>query len=147
MNKKTIEGSQLNYLIRNFLKLISGKIDKDGNKGLSTNDFTDGMKDKLTNISDGAEVNQNAFSNIIVGDTIIAADNKTDTVRLISGNNIDIIPSETEGGIIIGAKNIVSDEMFDELSERVGTESVRSQIESAVSKTSQVRFITWEADD
>lgn len=51
-------------------------------------------KIKLNGISSGAEVNQNAFSNIELPDTtIISASTKTDTVQFV-GSNINIIGSD-----------------------------------------------------
>lgn len=41
----------------NITSLQSGKVDKVNGKGLSTNDFTDTLKDKLDGIESGAEVN------------------------------------------------------------------------------------------
>lgn len=52
-----------------------------------------------------AEANQNAFSNVKVGDTIIAADIKTDTLTLVAGNNITITPDATNDKITITAKD------------------------------------------
>lgn len=37
-----------------------------------------------------AEVNQNAFSNVVVGSTTISADSKTDSLTLASGSNVNI---------------------------------------------------------
>lgn len=51
-------------------------------------------KTKLNGIATGAEVNQNAFSNIKVGSTIVAADAKTDTVEFV-GSNVTITPDAT----------------------------------------------------
>lgn len=48
-----------------------------------------------------AEVNQNAFSNIVVGDTTIAADLKTDTLTLV-GSNVILTPDATNDKITIG---------------------------------------------
>ena len=42
------------------------------------------------NVEDGAEVNQNAFSNITVGETTVAAGTKTDTFELEAGTNVQI---------------------------------------------------------
>ena len=50
-------------------------------------------KTKLDGIASGAEVNQNAWSNLQVGGTLIAADSKTDTLSLTAGNNITLTPS------------------------------------------------------
>lgn len=43
-----------------------------------------------------AEKNQNAFSNIVVGETTIAADTTTDTLTLV-GSNVTITPDATNG--------------------------------------------------
>lgn len=42
-----------------------------------------------------AEVNQNAFSNVKVGNTTIAADAKTDTLELVAGSKITLTPNTT----------------------------------------------------
>jgi hypothetical protein len=47
-----------------------------------------------------AEKNQNAFSNIIVGETTIAADTTTDTLTLV-GSNVTITPDATNDKITI----------------------------------------------
>ena len=48
-----------------------------------------------------AEANQNAFSNIAVGSTTIAADSKTDTLTLV-GSNVTITPDTTNDKVTIG---------------------------------------------
>ena len=48
-----------------------------------------------------AEANQNAFSNIAVGSTTIAADSKTDTLTL-AGSNVTITPDATNDKVTIG---------------------------------------------
>ncbi len=50
-----------------------------------------------------AEKNQNAFSNIIVGSTTIAADSATDTFTLVAGSNITLTPDATNDKITIAA--------------------------------------------
>lgn len=64
-------------------------------------------KTKLNNIASGAEVNQNAFSNVIVGDTMIAADSKTDNLTFIAGSNVTLTPNETNDSVTIAAKDTV----------------------------------------
>lgn len=49
-------------------------------------------KAKLDTLPAGAEVNQNAFSNVQVGTTILQSDSKTDTLELIPGANITLTP-------------------------------------------------------
>ena len=80
---------------------VAGKVDKVDGKGLSTNDYTTTEKNKLSGIASGAEVNQNAFSNIYVGSTTIAADSKTDTLILAAGTNITLTPDETNDKVTI----------------------------------------------
>ena len=60
-------------------------------------------KKKLDGVASGAEVNQNAFSNIKIGNTTIVADGKTDTVELAAGNNITLTPDATNDKITIAA--------------------------------------------
>lgn len=60
-------------------------------------------KAKLNGIERGAEVNQNAFSNIAVGNTTITADKKTDTLTIVGGDNITLTPDATNDKITIAA--------------------------------------------
>lgn len=64
-------------------------------------------KVKLDGISVGAEVNQNSFSNVAVGDKTIQADNKTDTLTFEAGANIQIIPDPTNDKITIAITGTV----------------------------------------
>lgn len=76
--------------------------------GLAT-DSTAGLmsandKNTLDNIvSTGGEPNQNAWSNIKVGSTTVAADSKTDTFELTAGSNITLTPDTTNDKITITA--------------------------------------------
>ena len=64
-------------------------------------------KTKLETIATGAEVNQNAFSNITVGSTTIQADAKQDTLILTAGTNIALTPDATNDKVIIGVTGTV----------------------------------------
>lgn len=64
--------------------------------GTTNKAFTQTEKTKLGNIAAGAEVNQNAFSNVKVGNTTIAADAKTDTLTLEAGGDVTLTP-DTSG--------------------------------------------------
>ena len=86
---------------------IANKVDKVSGKGLSTNDYTTTEKNKLAGIESGAEVNQNAFSNIAIGSTTIAADAETDTLTLVAGSNVTITPDATNDKITIAATDTV----------------------------------------
>ena len=65
--------------------------------------MSSGDKTKLTNIAAGAEVNQNAFSNVKVGSTTIAADTKTDTLELVAGSNVTLTPDASGDKVTIAA--------------------------------------------
>lgn len=49
--------------------------------------------------------NQNAFSNVTVGETTIAADAISDTLTLVAGSNVTITPDATNDKITIAATN------------------------------------------
>ena len=55
------------------------------------------------NIPDESEENQNAFSNIKVGDTLIESSEKTDTFTLVAGENINLTPNLENKSITISA--------------------------------------------
>lgn len=65
--------------------------------------MSSGDKTKLNGIATGAEVNQNAFSNVKVGSTTVAADSKTDTLELVAGSNITLTPDATNDKVTIAA--------------------------------------------
>ena len=60
------------------------------------------MVTKLNGIATGAEVNQNAFSNIKVGSTTVAADAKTDTLELSAATFVTLTPDATNDKVTIG---------------------------------------------
>lgn len=62
----------------------------------------------LGNVANGAEVNQNAFSNVTVGSTTVSADTKTDTLTLVAGSNVTITPDATNDKITIAATDTVT---------------------------------------
>lgn len=66
-------------------------------------------KTKLNGIATGAEVNQNAFSNVAIGSTTIAADAKTDTLTLAAGSNVTLTPDATNDKVTIAATDTTYD--------------------------------------
>lgn len=84
---------------------ISGKVDKVTGKGLSTEDYTTAEKNKLSGIASGAEVNQNAYSNVVVGSTTIAAGSKTGSFTLKAGSNVTISADSANYTITITAQD------------------------------------------
>lgn len=82
---------------------VSGKV----NASTSTNGLmTTAQVTKLNGIAAGAEVNQNAFSNVVVGGTTIAADAKTDTLTLIAGSNVTLTPNATNDSVTIASSYV-----------------------------------------
>ena len=94
---------EMNGIDNRITGLDSSKVDKVSGKGLSTNDYTTAEKNKLSGIAAGAEVNQNAFSNVKVGSTTVAADVKTDTLELVASSNITLTPDATNDKVTIAA--------------------------------------------
>lgn len=64
-------------------------------------------KTKLDGVATGAEVNQNAFGNVAVGDTTLQADNKQDTLYITAGNNISIAADAANDKLTIALSGIV----------------------------------------
>lgn len=107
---------------------------KSSDGGLSANNFTDALKTKLDGIEDGAEVNQNAFSNVDANGTAIQATSKTDTFKVIQGDNIKITGDVSTKSFTISAdmKKITNvSELTNDKSYQTKTE-VDSAISSAV---------------
>ena len=96
LQKKDANGSKT-YNVEECLEKISGIND--------TVDDINAKLEKISNIEAKAEVNQNAFSNIAVGTTTIAADNKTDTLTIAAGSNITLTPDATNDKITIATTN------------------------------------------
>ena len=92
MSMEYLSKSGATWLISKIKTALSGKVDKVDGKGLSTNDYTTAEKSKLSGIAAGAEVNQNAFSSVVVGSTTVAADAKTDSLTLVAGANVTLTP-------------------------------------------------------
>lgn len=60
-------------------------------------------KSKLDAIAAGAEVNQNAFSNVKIGSVTVAADAKQDTIEFVAGTNISITADESTDKVTINS--------------------------------------------
>lgn len=104
--EKALDGKQASG---SYVTAVSGK-------GLSTNDLTNALKSnydaaythsQAAHAPSNAEKNQNAFSNVVVGSTTIAADTTTDTLTLAAGANITITPDATNDKITIAATDTV----------------------------------------
>lgn len=103
IKKISVDGSTLTFTKGNN---ISSSITlQNGSYPLATQ-INDGLmskedKIKLDNVNLNSEENQNAFSNISVGATIISADQKTDTLTLKSGQNINLSANNLDDSITI----------------------------------------------
>ena len=74
-----------------------------GTTGATNGLMTAADKQKLNGIATGAEVNQNAFSNVKVGSTTVQADSKTDTLELVAGGATTITTDATNDKITISS--------------------------------------------
>lgn len=74
-----------------------------GTTGATNGLMTAADKQKLNGIASGAEVNQNAFSNVKVGSTTVSADTKKDTLELVAGGATTITPDATNDKITISS--------------------------------------------
>lgn len=54
-----------------------------------------------------AQPNQNAFSNVKIGSTTVAADSTTDTIEFVAGSNITLTPDATNDKITITATDTI----------------------------------------
>lgn len=74
-------------------------------------EMTEAEKEKLSGIEDKAEVNQNAFSKVKIGDKELVAAVKQAVIELIAGDNIKITPDADGSKITIDIAN--KKEIFD----------------------------------
>lgn len=68
-------------------------------------EMTEAEKEKLSGIEDKAEVNQNAFSKVKIGDKELVAAVKQAVLELIAGDNIKITPDADDSKITIDVVN------------------------------------------
>lgn len=65
-------------------------------------------KTKLDGMEAGAQVNQNAFSNVVVNGTTIHADSQTDTLGLVAGTNIALTADAVNENVTIAVNGKVA---------------------------------------
>ena len=110
-NSSALEGHPASYFAT--ATDLDEKVDKETGKGLSANDYTTVEKTKLAGIEEKAEVNQDAFSNFLVGNITVAADTKKDTVTFIAGNNVTLTADAAADSITFSAKDTTYSEATD----------------------------------
>lgn len=110
---KLTSGEKLSVSFGKIAKAISDLIShiNDNVKHITSTERTNWDAAKThadsTHAPTNAEANQNAFSNIVVGATTIAADSKTDTLTLAAGSNVTLTPDANNDKITISSKNTV----------------------------------------
>lgn len=111
------------------LKEIADYISSDKTSATTINNDISVLKTKVATIAENAEVNQNAFSNVTVGSTTIAADSKTDTLTLEAGSGIDISADTDNDKITVinsGVRSIAAGASENQIS--VNTNGIASTI-------------------
>lgn len=94
--------------IRNLRQTTNGEVSIECSYISAATDTVTGLmsssdKSKLDGIQAGAQVNQNAWSNLQVGNTLIQADSATDTLTVSAGNNITLTPDASNDSLTISA--------------------------------------------
>lgn len=106
MAKKYLDYDGLSHFWAKIKVLFSTKSETVTNITRNGTTFTatraDGTNFTFTQ-QDSGEENQNAFSNVKVGSTTIAADTKTDTIELVAGSNITLTPDATNDKVTIAS--------------------------------------------
>lgn len=93
MAKKFISNEKGQYIVQKTRELIDKKVTKEEGKGLSTNDLTDDLKDKLDGVEDGA--NKTIVDEALNEKSTNPAQNKVVTAAL--GNKADLASPEFTG--------------------------------------------------
>ena len=94
--------------------------------------YTDVEKTKLAGIAEGAEVNQNAFSNVKVGSTTIQSTTKTDTLELVEGLNISLLVDSLTKKVTINATGDISTEAIQSMLIDLGEYYTSLNVEGAL---------------
>lgn len=105
---------------------ISGKVDKVSGKGLSTNDFTDDLKNKLDGIATGAEVNVQSDWNATSGDAYIK--NKPSLATVATSGSYNDLSNKP----IIPVETIVDTSMSSTSTNPVQNKIIKAYIDNAV---------------
>lgn len=101
----SIELADLTSAVQNKINAAVPNTRTVAGKALSANITAADLRTAL-NVANGAEVNQNAFSNVKVGTTTIAAGAKTDTVEVAAGANITVAADTTGKKVTIAATGL-----------------------------------------
>ena len=114
--------STINTKISSIEGQVAGKVDKENGKGLSSNDFTDELKDKLVNLNPGGsaitvDAELSATSENPVQNKVIytALENKVnvDGNKVLSSNDFTDAEKEKLSGIAPNATKVIVDKLLD----------------------------------
>lgn len=83
-------------------------------------------KSKVDGVQEGAEVNQNAYSAVRVGDITIPAQSKTDTLELVAGSNVTLVPDAANRKVTILASGGSTSPSFSKV--RVGSTDIEASV-------------------
>lgn len=145
---KSIQDSQLDYLIGIINTELDNRVTKVTGKSLSTNDFSDEMKEKLNNIAAGAEVNQNAFTAIKFNEIGILADDKNDIMHITSGKNINFTVDEEGDSVVISATDVIVDDTLSPESENpIQNKVVNEIVDDLTNKINSKSTIYIQGDE
>lgn len=119
----TGDANDLYVFVGDNMDLLEAELDKKSNVNHthselhthSNKDILDGTeasftivdKNKLAGIESGANVNQNAFSNVKIGTDLLVADSTTDTLEIVAGSNITIVSDSLNDKITISSKDTI----------------------------------------
>jgi hypothetical protein len=92
-------------------------------------------KSKLGGIAAGAQANQNAFSNILVGSTTVSADGPTDTLEIVAGTGITLTPDATNDRLTIAGHSNANDPTADQKAALAGTSGTPSSTNKYVTNS------------
>lgn len=94
-------------------------------------------KAKLDSMAFGAQANQNAFSNVLVGSTKIQADSPVDSIELVGGTNITIDPDATNDRVTISVTGKVASASNSDYAAVAGAAPANGGVANTISGTIQ----------
>lgn len=100
------DGTKTTFNIKNGSQGSKGDRGEAGKDGINAASEFEGYEPSdfaNANHTHSSYVNQNAFSNVKVGSTTIAADTTTDTLTITAGDNVTITPDATNDKVTIAA--------------------------------------------
>ena len=86
----------------NIFTLTADVVVAEGEQGARNGLMTPAMAAKLSGIAAGAEVNQNAFSSVVVGSSTVSAASETDSFEITGGTNVSVSVDANDKIVITG---------------------------------------------